>query len=369
VRPSYGFGAHFPMKNKEIYLIIAFAVLFAGLLVLVCSMGAIFLPVLISLILAYLLEPLVIPLEKRGVNRSLAVFLVFCACFVLIAAAAALFVTSLVAEFRDVQINLPDYAARLYNIIPQQIKVYLDIETPAKVYAHATRMLDELRGVSFDLFKETFTIVKKAFASTLAFILAVLGYFIIPVYLYYFIKDLPQLKGGIVELVPERYRARLGEKGREIDKLLAAFIRGQLSVCAILAVLYSIGLYLIGIDLGVMIGTLAGITFIIPYFGTILGIILSMTMAFLKFHDVLHPLLCLGWFGLVQLFEGAIITPKIVGDKVGLHPVVTILALLVGGQLFGILGMLLAVPVTAVLKVLFRSFLEVYRSTAFYQGS
>ncbi len=357
------------MKNKELYLIIAAAVLFAGLLVLVCSLGPIFLPVLISLILAYLLEPLVTPLEKHGVNRSLAVVTVFSACFVLIAVLAAFFVTSLVAEFRDVQINLPDYANRLYNVIPQQIKIYLDIETPAKVYAHASRILDELRGASFDLFREAFALVKKAFASTLAFVLALLGYFIIPVYLYYFIKDLPRLKGCIVDLVPTRFRARIEERAQEIDDLLAAFIRGQLSVCAILAILYSIGLYLIGIDLGVMIGTLAGITFIIPYFGTILGILLSMTMAFLKFHDFLHPLLCLGWFGLVQLIEGSIITPKIVGDKVGLHPVITILALLVGGQLFGILGMLLAVPVTAVLKVLLRSFIDEYRRTAFFQGS
>jgi predicted PurR-regulated permease PerM len=336
------------MKNKEFYLIAVAALLFVGLLVLVCSMGTIFLPVLISLILAYLLEPLVSPLEKRGVNRSLAIVIAFCGCFLLAAGLGAFFATS--------------------NVIPRQVKLYLDIETPAKVYAHASRLLDELRGVSFEIFRETFAIVKKAFASTLAFVLAVLGYFIIPVYLYYFIKDLPRLKGYVVDLVPGRFRARLDEKAQEIDDMLAAFIRGQLSVCAILAVLYSIGLYLIGIDLGVMIGTLAGIAFIIPYFGTILGIVLSMTMAFLKFHDVLHPLLCLGWFALVQLFEGSIITPKIVGDKVGLHPVVAILALLVGGQLFGILGMLLAVPVTAVLKVLLRSFIEEYRDTAFYQG-
>jgi predicted PurR-regulated permease PerM len=356
------------MKIKELYLILIAAVLFVGLLVLVCSMGAIFLPVLISLILAYLLEPLVTPLEKRGVNRSLAIVIAFCGCFILVAGLAVFFVTSLMAEFRDVQINLPDYAARLYSVIPQQVKVYLDIETPAKVYAHASGMLEELRSVSFELFKETFAFVRKAFVSTLAFVLAVLGYFIIPVYLYYFLKDLPRMKDSLLTLVPERFRDRLKEKVWEIDELLSAFVRGQLSVCVILAVLYSIGLYLIGIDLGIMIGTLAGITFVIPYFGTILGILLSMTMAFLKFHDFLHPLLCLGWFALVQGCEGAIITPKIVGDKVGLHPVITILALLVGGQLFGILGMLLAVPVTAVLRVLLRAFIEQYRSAAFYGG-
>ena len=132
--------------------------------------------------------------------------------------------------------------------------------------------------------------------------------------------------------------------------------------------LYSIGLYFIGIDLAIAIGTLAGITFIIPYVGTIIGIVLSIIMAFLKFHDILHPLLCLGWFILVQALEGAVITPKIVGDTVGLHPLVAIIALLIGGQMFGIMGMLLAVPVTAVLQVFLRSLADYYRNSDFYRG-
>jgi hypothetical protein len=101
----------------------------------------------------------------------------------------------------------------------------------------------------------------------------------------------------------------------------------------------------------------------------VVGIVLSMTLALLKFHDLLHPLLCLGWFVLVQGIEGGIITPRIVGEKVGLHPVVTILAFLIGGQLFGILGMILAVPVTAVLKVEFRALIDYYRASAFFQGA
>lgn len=170
-------------------------------------------------------------------------------------------------------------------------------------------------------------------------------------------------------LVPGQYRQQVRASAGEINDVLSAFVRGQLTVCAILAVLYSAGLYLIGIDLAILIGTLAGATFIIPYVGTILGITLSMTMALLKFHDLLHPLLCLGWFVLVQALEGALITPRLVGDKVGLHPVITILALLIGGQLFGILGMLLAVPFTAVVKVLSASFLENYRNSSYCKGA
>jgi predicted PurR-regulated permease PerM len=156
-------------------------------------------------------------------------------------------------------------------------------------------------------------------------------------------------------------------RSREISGILSAFVRGQLLVCAILAVLYSIGLSLIGIDLAVVVGTLAGITFIIPYVGTLLGIALSTLLALLKFHDLLHPLLCLGWFVIVQALEGALITPKIVGDRVGLHPVLTILALLIGGQLFGIAGMILAVPAAAVLKVFVGMLRETYLASGYFR--
>jgi predicted PurR-regulated permease PerM len=173
----------------------------------------------------------------------------------------------------------------------------------------------------------------------------------------------------VQSFIPERYRSVYNEKLGEIDAVLRGFIRGQLSVCAILAVLYSIGLYFIDIDLAIAIGTLAGITFIIPYVGTIIGICLSVVMALLKFHDMLHPLLCLGWFCLVQTLEGMVITPKIVGDTVGLHPLVAIIALLIGGQMFGIMGMLLAVPATAVLQVFLRSLAAWYRESDFYRGA
>jgi predicted PurR-regulated permease PerM len=229
--------------------------------------------------------------------------------------------------------------------------------------------MESMRGASVDIFNEALVFLKNAFASTLSFILALLGYVLTPIYLFYFLKDAQQMKRVLRELTPERYRQRFVEKSGEIDEILSSFVRGQLSVCAILAVLYSIGLYFIGIDLAIATGTLAGITFIIPYFGTIIGIFFSMTLAALKFHDFLHPLLCLGWFGIVQGIEGGIITPRIVGEKVGLHPVVTILVLLIGGQLFGILGMLLAVPVSAVLKVGFLSLIDYYRSTTFFKGT
>jgi predicted PurR-regulated permease PerM len=353
-------------NNKTV--VTAVAVVLGAALLGVYYLSAIFLPVFIALVLAYLLEPLILPLTRRGINRTVAISLVFTAFTMFLVVAADLFVTALRDEFSNVQINLPAYASRLYEIIPLKVKHYLHIETPEKAYQQLNSLLETLRGVSYDVSREAFSFVKRAFASTLSFLLALLGYLITPLYLFYFLKDLPQLRTSLLELAPERFHDGIRTRMAEIDELLSAFIRGQLSVCAILAVLYSIGLYFIGIDLALVIGTLAGAAFIIPYFGTLLGIVLSVIMALLKFHDLLHPLLCVGWFALVQALEGGIITPKIVGDKVGLHPVITILALLVGGQLFGIIGMIIAVPVAAIIKVTLRSFLDYYRGTAFFTG-
>jgi predicted PurR-regulated permease PerM len=341
--------------------------LFGG--VLLYYSGATFLPVCIALVFAYLLNPLVGYLERRGVNRALSSIVVLFTIVLVAALGSYLFITSIVHEIQNVQISLPDYATRLYGYIPLEVKTYLGIETPDKAYLQLNHLLDKIKGVSFDVVRETFDIFRKAVSSTLVFVLSILGYVVTPLYLYYFLKDLPRMRSGLVDLVPVRYRSGLSSRVAEIHEILSGFVRGQLTVCAVLAVLYSAGLWFIGIDLAVVIGTLSGILFIVPYLGTLFGIVFSMTMALLKYHDLLHPLLCLGWFAVVQAIEGGVITPKIVGDKVGLHPVVIIIALLIGGQLFGILGMLLAVPATAVLKVFFSSYLSWYRSSAYFTGA
>lgn len=356
------------MQNKRwIFPAVTFAiVVLAG--IILYSSGKILLPAAAAFALAYLFDPLVGYLQRKGCNRALSVLTVILAASLLTVLAGFFFVSSIAGEFQSVEINLPEYAGRLYGMIPEGAKQYLGIETSEKAYRQMQALLEQLRGVSFDVARETFSFLKQAVTSTLSFILSILGYVVIPLYLYYFLKDMPKIHAGIIDLVPERHRPVLLAKTGEIREILSGFVRGQLTVCAVLAVLYSAGLIVIGIDLAVVIGTLSGILFIIPYLGTMFGILFSMTMALLKFHDILHPLLCLGWFALVQALEGAVITPKIVGDRVGLHPVTTIIALLVAGQLFGIVGMLIAVPATAVLKVFLSSYLGHYRTTPFFSG-
>ncbi len=329
--------------------------------------SAVFMQLFIAFALAYILNPTVERLERRGIKRPYGILVVFCLTVIVCGGFAAFFLVSIMGEFSSMQLNLPAYIQHLYEITPVTIKEHLGVDTTDKLALSLNELLQQIRGAAPDLLKPLLAFLQKAFTSTVGVLLAVLGYLIIPVYLFYLLFDLPQLKSFIESFIPERFRPVYFRKLAEIDTVLSGFVRGQLSVCAILTVLYSVGLYVIGIDLAIAIGTLAGITFIIPYVGTMIGICLSVTMALLKFNDILHPLLCLGWFGVVQLLEGTFITPRIVGNTVGLHPLVAIISLLIGGQLFGIVGMLLAVPVTAVLQVFLRSLAGYYRNSEFYR--
>lgn len=355
-------------KNTKILLTVALLLVSLTAIILYNS-STVFLQLFIAFALAYMLNPAVQFLESKRVNRIISILIVFSTALVACAGFMTFLAVSISGELANMQLNLPGYAQHLYEITPATIKSYLKIETPEKLALRLNDLLQQARGMSPDLLKPVLVFLQKAFSSTIGLILAILGYFIIPVYLFYLLVDWPQLKRFVESYIPERYRNTYVEKLGEVDMVLSGFIRGQLSVCAILAVLYSIGLFFIGIDLAIAIGTLAGFTFIIPYVGTIIGIVLSVSMAFLKFHDILHPLLCLGWFGLIQGLEGMVITPRVVGSTVGLHPLVAIVALLIGGQIFGLMGMLLAVPVTAVLQVFLRSLAIWYRNSEFYRGT
>jgi len=357
------------MPKSSKILLTASLLLFILAAALLYSTSAVFIQLSIAFGLAYILNPAVEFLERKGIPRAVAIVIVFTLTVVSGSGFAFFLVVSVSNELADVQLNLPAYIHHLYEITPLAIKESLQIETPDKLALRLNELLQQARGAAPGLLKPLLAFLQQAFSSTIGFILALLGYLIIPVYLFYLLADLPQLKTFIESFVPERFRISYSSRLAEVNTVLSGFVRGQLLVCAILAVLYSIGLYVIGIDLAIAIGTLAGITFIIPYVGTIVGIALSVLMALLKFNDILHPLLCLGWFMLVQALEGVLITPKVVGTTVGLHPLVAIVALLIGGQLFGLLGMLLAVPVTAVLQVFMRILATYYRDSEFFRGA
>ena len=167
-------------------------------------------------------------------------------------------------------------------------------------------------------------------------------------------------------LLPKKSKKTITSTLKDIDKIIAGFIRGQLSVCLILGLFYSIGLKLVGLELGLLVGFIAGIISFIPYVGSITGFVVGCILAFAQYGDISHVLYVAGVFMLGQFIEGNFLTPKLVGESVGLHPVWVMFALLAGGVLLGFLGLMLAVPLAAIIGVLVRLAIKRYKLSSLY---
>jgi predicted PurR-regulated permease PerM len=189
---------------------------------------------------------------------------------------------------------------------------------------------------------------------------------LIPVVTFYLLRDWDGLVVKVHDLLPRRIAPTAAKLATEVDTVLAAFVRGQLYVMLALGCIYSIGLWMTGLDLALLIGMLAGLVSFVPYLGAIVGIVTACVAALVQFHDLIHLVPVAIVFIIGQSLEGMVLTPMLVGDKIGLHPVAVMFAVLAGGQLFGFLGILLALPVASVIMVLLRHVHELYRDSDFY---
>ncbi len=330
---------------------------------LIYLLAPILTPFMIAAVLAYICDPLVDRLEARKLPRTLAVVTVFV-------------VLSLVAVI---------ILLVLIPMIERQIDVFVD-KLPSYINLFQTRLLPyiyQLLGISetdvqlFDLKSSlqnywgnaggfTQNALASVSSSGLAFVGLIANLLLIPVVTFYLLRDWDHLINRINELIPRRSQPVVARLARESDEVLGSFLRGQLMVMMVLAVIYSIGLSIVGLDLAVLIGLSAGLISFVPYLGFIVGILFAGIAVMVQFQDVLH----LGYiaivFGLGQLIEGSVLTPLLVGDRIGLHPVAVIFAVLAGGQLFGFVGVLLALPVAAVIAVILRYLHERYMESGLY---
>ena len=193
---------------------------------------------------------------------------------------------------------------------------------------------------------------------------------LIPVVTFYLLRDWDLLIKGIRGLLPRKIEPTVSQLAGEINEVLGAFVRGQLMVMFALGVIYTAGLWLIGLDLAFIIGMGAGLLSVVPYLGTVVGLLAAVLAAIFQFQDLFHTVMVLLVFGAGQMLEGMVLTPKLVGDRIGLHPVAVIFAVLAGGQLFGFLGILLALPVASALNVLVRHLRDKYtKSTLYHEGT
>nr|WP_244221659.1 AI-2E family transporter [Corallococcus exercitus] len=327
--------------------------------------GGVAVPVLLALTGAYAFNPLVTLLEKRGVDRTWGTSILFFAGTLLMVGAGLY----LVPVFRDEAAKLPGFFQRASTQVVPQVESLLGVSLPDLVSQRTAELGEKASELLQSAGPTAARLVASFAGNTARFAATLLGLSVVPVLAFFFLQDYPRLMGRIQDLLPRRSVALVSQRFREVDEVLSAFVQGQLTVGAILSVLYAVGLSVARIDLAIAIGLIAGFGNMVPYLGTGIGVVLAVLGVLLSWQGPWQLAVVAATFIIGQLAEGFVITPRVVGEKVGLAPVAVIIAVLAFGELFGFVGILLAVPASAILKVVLSVVIQRYRRTQLYKGS
>lgn len=336
-------------------LFLAFIWLFKGIMM----------PFVVGIAIAYLLNPVVESMERRKFPRWLSSLMLLSVFFVTLLVGLLIAVPVLIREMVDFIQLLPTLFAKAQTWIADTLPM---IDMPAN--------MDDVKNMDTTALSEKMggilSVSKGILGNILQGGLAVIGFIsflvLVPIVSFYLMVDWPRLVSKINDLVPNQNKKRIHTIFTDIDKSLSGFIRGQLTVCFLLGGFYAIALSLIGLEYGFFIGVAAGVLSLIPYIGSLFGLVASVGMAFYQFGGWEYPAIALAIFIVGQLVEGNYLTPKLVGGSVGLHPLWVIFVLMAGGALLGLLGMMIAVPVAAVIGVLVRHAIINYKDSSYYKG-
>jgi len=325
-------------------------------------------PFVVALMLAWLGDPLVDRLEASGRSRNTAVVLVFVLMILLLALALLILVPLIQRQIITLVAALPQGQDWLMNTaIPWleqksglEIMAWLD---PGRLFEWVRSHWQQAGGVATTFFGYVSR-------SGFAMVAWVINLALLPILAYYFLRDWDKLVERVASMIPRNHIEVVSRLARESNDVLGAFIRGQIVVMIALGIVYAAGLTLVGLNLGLLIGLVAGLISFIPYLGATTGVVMAVLAALVQSQGFdLQLLVLVGVvFTVGQLLESYVLTPRIVGDKIGLHPVAVIFAVMAGGQLFGFLGMLLALPAAAVINVLLRYAHQRYRQSELYAG-
>lgn len=349
------------MKDHERhvwYWLLAIVAFFAALYIL----RAVLLPFVLGMGVAYFLDPVADRVERWGLSRTLAAVILTVA-FVLAVIGFLLVVAPLLqAQILDFAARVPGYVDLLRAAIMRGVEIAQanlsqeDIE----------RLRNVLGGFAGDSVSWLVDLLKGVWSGGLALVNALSLIVITPIVAFYQLRDWDKMIAKIDSWLPLRYAPTIREQVGEIDRTLAGFVRGQGLVCVLLGLFYAIGLTIVGLDFGLIVGLFTGLISFVPYFGMLIGLVLSMGLAFAQFDSWQPIAIVFAIFAVGQILEGNFISPKLVGERVGLHPVWMIFALLAGGALAGFLGVLLAVPVAATIGVLARFGVKQYLAGGMY---
>ncbi len=346
------------------FFVVTSVVLIVGLAL--NALAPILTPFLLGALLAYLGDPWVDRLESWGLSRAVSATLVF-ACIALMLIMGLMLVVPLVSrELSELMRNLPAALIWLQATAAPMIAEWtgldpltLDLKSVAQNFLGEWQQSGDLLGYMVGHISD----------SVMALFGGLMTVALTPVVAFYIMRDWDVLVAQIDRLIPTASLSVVRRLCKDGDEMLAAFIRGQFLVMILLGVFYAIGLSFVGIEMAIVIGLVAGLASIVPYLGFVIGLLLAVIAAAYQFQDWMHPGYVLVVFVIGQVLEGSLLTPWLVGDRIGLHPVAVIFAVLAGGQLFGFIGILLALPVAALLMVLVRYGVAVYLQSSFFEAS
>lgn len=335
-----------------------------GFAVMVHLLKPVLIPFLVAAVLAYLGDPIADRLEARGLGRTASVVVVFLSLSVsgllALVVAVPLLSEQLQLLISKLQLLFAWVQGQLLPLL-QEVQGGESQES-AKPLSLLTDHWQSAGGLLAFLWKQV--------AGSGALLTAwAINLTLIPVATFYLLRDWDVLVAHVRELLPRDIEPRVSAIGLECDEIIGAFVRGQMVVMTSLGLVYALGLWALGLDLAFVLGLTAGLASIVPYLGAIVGIGSASVAAYFQFQEWLPVVMVWGVFGLGQMLESLFLTPVLLGDKIGLHPVVVIFAVMAGGQLFGFAGILLALPVTAVIMVLLRHMRADYMSSDLYSAA
>lgn len=345
-----------PAKQQVTYWGIASAIF----LVALWYLGDVLLPFIVGGAIAYGLDPLADRLEARGLGRAAATTVITLFALFIFIIAILLVIPLLINQ----TVALIGFAPELFD----QLRVALTERFPQLMDENSTlrQSLSSIADLIQSRGGELFQQVVSSVAGVINFVVFIV---VVPVVAFYLLLDWDRMIAQIDSLLPRDHAPTVRKLAAEVDRTLASFVRGQLTVCGILGTFYAVMLMLVGLQFGVVVGAIAGLISFIPYIGALIGGALAIGLALFQFwNDPIWIGAVAAVFGAGQMLEGNVLTPKLVGSSVGLHPVWLLLALSAFGSIYGFVGMLVAVPVAAMIGVLIRFVVGEYKASRLYRG-
>ena len=329
---------------------------------LVLSLRDILTPFIVAAVLAYILNPLVEKLRDKGMQRGLASMLVMMLALLILFALVLIIVPMLLSQFQNMMGRLP----QLIEFTQDKVLPWLNAHLGNDMLINRETVIEWLKSHTGTLQAAVSKIAPTLMQQGGAVALGLSNLLLLPLLLYYFLLDWQRWSHGVKAIVPRRFIQTYTRISTELDEVLSEFLRGQLMVMLIMGLIYGVGLMLTGLESGFAIGMIAGLLVFIPYLGAFTGLLLATLAAVLQFSSW-HGLLWV-WavFAMGQTLESFVVTPKIVGDRIGLSPFWVIFSLMAFGQLMGFVGMLIGLPLAAICLVLLREGSQAYFASHFY---